>query len=130
MKTEKGCWFWKAGKNSCKRGVFNIGGTIYSAHRVAWNIHFGMIPKGLMVCHACDIPLCVNPAHLFLGTASDNSIDCAKKGRAAKKLNKEKVENIRMELKKGVLHEGLAKRFGVARSTITRIGNRTRWCYV
>lgn len=51
------------------------------AHRVAWELANGPIPDGLYVLHRCDTPRCVNPAHLFLGTAKDNSDDCWRKGR-------------------------------------------------
>lgn len=52
------------------------------AHRWAWIIEYGRIPKGLFVCHACDNPPCVNPLHLFLGTQKDNHDDMVAKGRA------------------------------------------------
>lgn len=78
-KTE-GCWFWKAARRG-KYGVFEYKGKTIDAHRVSWEIHNGIIPEKLYVCHTCDIPLCVNPDHLFLGTHSENMIDAYKKGR-------------------------------------------------
>ena len=75
------CWLWLAGKNKDGYGKVKIHGRSLQAHRVSWEIHHGPIPAGLNVLHRCDNPACVNPAHLFVGTALDNNRDRDAKGR-------------------------------------------------
>jgi hypothetical protein len=76
------CWPWRAGVNK-EYGEFNFGNNwMRQAHRVAWELTHGPIPDGLCVLHKCDVPLCVNPDHLFLGTKLDNVRDMIAKGRA------------------------------------------------
>lgn len=79
-KTEN-CWNWIAAKRYKGYGCFRINGKLVDSHRVSWVIHNGAIPDGLFVLHTCDNRLCVNPAHLFLGTNYDNVQDCIRKGR-------------------------------------------------
>lgn len=73
-----GCWLWigavrSYGKTSL-RPTIEDGGT-RNAARVSWKLHRGAIPEGLHVLHKCDVTLCVNPDHLFLGTHLDNMAD-------------------------------------------------------
>ena len=78
------CWEWKDGATPQGYGLAMIGGHRTTAPRVSWILANGEIPDGLLVCHNCpdgDNPLCVNPAHLFLGTYKDNTQDMIQKGR-------------------------------------------------
>lgn len=76
---------WTAGVFQGKGyGQFNVGGHPVGAHRISWEIHHGAIPTGVFVLHRCDVPGCVNPEHLFLGTHQDNMTDKVRKNRQAR----------------------------------------------
>jgi len=75
------CWEWQGGKKPDGYGSAGYEGKSDLAHRVAWKLTKGPIPKGMYICHSCDNPACCNPAHLFLGTQSDNMKDMIVKGR-------------------------------------------------
>src|SRR5580692_5582206 len=77
-----GCWLWTGCKTNGSYGMFRYGGRRMGAHRAAFLIYRSEIPAGLWVLHRCDIPSCVNPKHLFLGTPRDNTLDKISKGRA------------------------------------------------
>lgn len=85
-KVEKsnGCWNWTGAllKARGDYGAFNVGNhkTKY-AHRFSWELHYGEIPSGKLVCHHCDNPKCIRPDHLFIGSYWDNAQDAAIKGR-------------------------------------------------
>lgn len=84
VKKLESCWEWQAGFNGNGYGAAYFNGKQYRAHRASWIMAHGKIPNGMMLCHSCDNPKCVNPSHLFLGTQADNIADMVTKGRQAK----------------------------------------------
>lgn len=79
--SESGCWIWEKGCNSQGYGALYVNKKMNLAHRISYEIFIGLIPDGLLVCHKCDIKVCVNPNHLFIGTQKDNMQDHVKKGK-------------------------------------------------
>lgn len=132
-KVEKsdGCWLWRGtvagGYGQCRSAPK----VRVAAHRFSYNLHFGPIPDGLYVCHRCDTPLCVNPAHLFLGTDSDNMRDMVSKGRHPKqrrayraKLTADQVRQVRHSTESNA---SLAAGLGVDDNTIANIRKGRTW---
>ena len=78
---ESGCWEWRGWKHDKGYGLLEVSKKKVRAHRVAYEGMVGEIPEGLLVCHKCDNPCCVNPDHLFVGTYRDNVLDMHRKGR-------------------------------------------------
>lgn len=76
-----GCHAWVGCLDQSGYGRLLVGGKEYKAHRFAWSLKNGEIPEGMMICHKCDNPGCVNVDHLFLGTQSDNMNDMHAKKR-------------------------------------------------
>lgn len=136
------CWEWTgcrlpSGYGLAKVKVNGKWRNAY-AHRLAWEREHGKIPSGLFVLHRCDNPSCVNPNHLFVGTAKDNSRDMVKKGRnrpfhAAReenpnsKLTTEEIEEIRAAVARGNRQADVAEVFGIAQSHVSRIVRREQW---
>jgi hypothetical protein len=138
-KTDKtgDCWLWTAHRNRQGYGTLRVQKRTRMAHRVAWELENGPIPSGLQVCHRCDNPPCVNPAHLFLGTSQDNKLDSVAKGRHAHgerdgfaNLTAEIVAKVRREHAEGVSCAELARRHGVTWAAIKFAIVRRTWRHV
>ena len=78
------CWLWTGGKTYDGYGMMKVDGRQTYVHRFSYQLHKGEIPEGMFVCHSCDVPNCVNPDHLWLGSPADNTADMFKKGRNRK----------------------------------------------
>lgn len=137
-----GCWMWTGGKTKAGYGMFNVRDEsgrfrCVLAHRVSWVLEHGSGPGETYVCHSCDTPSCVNPAHLFLGSPADNSADSIRKGRrpsfAAEKngravLTRECAEKIRSIYSRGGIRiVDVAGMFGVSYSQAWRIISNLAW---
>lgn len=133
---DEDCWHWM-GTRIPPWGhgrIMGRDGRTVLAHRVAWELERGPIPAGLFVCHRCDNPPCVNPAHLFLGTHLDNMQDMARKHRGAigerngqAKLSQSQVLEIRDLLRNGLAGTDIADRFGVSKSLVSLIKRGRLW---
>jgi hypothetical protein len=146
------CWLWTGAMYRDGYGSFGIQTSTRKsfprrAHRVSWELTSGeTIPDGIHVCHRCDNPACVNPAHLFLGTRSDNMKDCIKKGRDRARthpetrplgsknhfatLTESDIPKIRAMLAGGTSRKEIAKRFGVQDAAISKIALGKTWRHV
>lgn len=130
------CWEWQGGVSACGYGMFWNGEKQVSAHRTALLFEGLDIPSGMCVLHTCDNRICVNPDHLWLGTHKDNAIDMVNKGRhydrrgercPTAKLTESQAREIKVDSRK---HGAIAKDYGLAQSTVTRIKNGKRWAHL
>jgi len=130
------CWLWTSPSVIKGYPSFYCCGRGRRGGQVAWMLEHGEFPK-LWVLHKCDVPLCVNPKHLFLGTAMDNNADMIRKGRANPprgersgnaKLKQAQVDEIRQRHSLGnITQRKLALEFGVSFKTINKIVLNQRW---
>lgn len=136
-----GCWEWNGRRHEDGYGEIDWHGKTKKAHRVAYELTFGSIPQGMNVCHRCDNPPCCNPAHLFLGTQSENIQDMDNKGRRNSKypvhrgekhpfhkLSIAKVSEIRKRYASGEITQSeLGEEYGVDNSCVSRIVRNLAW---
>jgi len=134
------CWLWKDTPHPKGYGDMRVGQYKLKAHRIAYVLHYGVSPGELKVCHTCDIPLCVNPAHLFLGTQKDNVDDMVRKGRhrdargeknGRAKVTAEQVRTIRQTYAAGgVSQSQLAKQYGLTVIGVSKLIRGENWSHI
>ena len=140
-----GCIEWPRGRIRSGYGRLTVDGREVYAHRWTWEQHHGPIPDGMVVCHSCDNPPCVNIDHLWLGTQADNMRDKLAKKRQPmgdahwsrrlqrggnERLTRDQVIAIRAARAAGVRQNVLAKEYGVDPNSISNIYRRRTWKHV
>lgn len=136
QKTES-CWKWIGGKTSFGHGNFFFDGKSYMAHRLAYTLFNGEIPKGMVIMHKCDNPECTNPEHLKLGTQADNLADMRAKKRhkfgeshPKTTLTEQQVREIKstpLKYGSGIL---LAKKFNITPQAVSMIRSGRNWAHL
>ncbi len=144
-RTEKqanGCWIWSGCLTWNGYGEIGSGsaaGRTTRTHVAMYRESVGPIPAGLFVCHHCDNRACINPQHLFLGTAAENSADMRAKGRtngprgersASCKLTPPQVLEIRRLATEGLSRSAIGRMFGVSKSSVSGIVTRRKWAHI
>ena len=137
-KRDDGCWVWTGAKVGNGYGQFLFQkGRVILAHRLSWAMANGPIHDGLVVCHHCDNPPCVNPSHLFLGTQSENIRDSIRKGRpksgawgGAAIVTPDQVRHIFASFNTGERQQSIANRLGIRFSVVHRIVRGVAWNHV
>ena len=129
-----GCWLWDASLTSTGYGqqswhieeghaTSHRGARPYKAHRLSYMLAHGPIPKGLFVCHRCDVRICINPDHLFLGTPRENLEDMVAKGRNAhrRRFTSDDVRDIRRRMECGESLNSIARVHSCSSASIWQI---------
>lgn len=131
---DSGCLLWTRGRCSDGYGTIKIKGTMYRVHRLAWELaNDRPIPDKMHVLHKCDVPACINPDHLFLGTHAENVADRVAKNRSARLRGEDSARAILTSsevhfIRKTPLPASLlAKQYGVSKRHINRIRRREYW---
>jgi hypothetical protein len=137
---QNGCWEWTACKERDGYGRFKgmVGTVVYNkAHRFSWAYHSNSeIPPGMMVCHSCDNPGCVNPGHLWLGSAKENVNDMDFKRRRNARLGELSARAVLTEAQvRSILadcrpYAQIAQEFGVTTMTVSDIKCRRSWSHL
>lgn len=141
-----GCWLWSGWLNEHGYGMLSLptrtGQRNWRAHRLSWLLTYGDIPAGQLVLHRCDVPRCVRPTHLFLGTQADNMADMTAKGRRAQPTRRgthngrAKIDaDMALRIRRAYLtgdwtNKALAERLGVSVHIVKHITSGRHWAHV
>ena len=129
IKRENGCWLFR--NNAADYGQMRgDNGKNVTAHRFSYELHNGGIPRGMYVCHKCDVRGCVNPEHLYAGTHEDNVKDIIDRGRhrsekkiqdeiGRRKLSPDQIEKMVQDYKNGFTQQQLSKKYGLSQGTVS-----------
>lgn len=138
-----GCWLWTGEIDAYGYGSFYLAKikegsrwrkTRAKAHRLSWALHYSEPPAELEVCHRCDVPACVNPEHLFLGTHAENQRDMVQKNRHSRgerqgsaRLTEAAVREI---MASALTSQSLADRFGVSMASVNDVRRGVTWAHL
>ncbi len=133
-----GCWLWVGSYSGPGYSHFFDKRSGNYGHRFSWRLaNKSEIPAGMVVRHKCDVPCCVNPNHLLIGTQAENFADQAARGRrprgearAHAKLNAPAIHEIRRRAALGEHQEHIAMDFGIASQTVSNIHCRKTWRHI
>lgn len=134
--TETGCWLWLGTASPRGYGRCMIDANRQRAHRAAFAHFIGPVPNGMLVCHRCDTPSCINPKHLFLGTSADNVHDMVAKGRGVNPRGEEHVQaritnadvaEMRRLRQTGMSYGAIGKQFGMCPAAASDVIVGRRW---
>lgn len=129
------CWEWM-GRTTRGYGILTLNRINTLAHRIAYELKYGVFDNNLKVCHKCDNPLCCNPFHLFLGTNKDNTDDMFAKGRNASRIgglngNSKLTEKEALDIKYGnKTVSDLCKEYNIRNHIVYSIRSGTRWKHI
>lgn len=139
--SERGCWIWNHAKNQFGYAIFTLQNRIICVgHRYVWQLCNGPIPYGLIICHHCDTPSCVNPDHLCLGTQKDNIRDMIQKGRMGWRpkgeqqhssiFTKTQIREMRRMHSKGLKIVEIWPKFGGSYQSVRRAIRGISWAHI
>jgi hypothetical protein len=128
------CWPWTGARNEHGYGLLRVDDRLEKAPRVALALDGRPVPPDMQACHECDNPACVNPKHLYVGTHRDNADDMLARGRPNRgekngqaRLTQERADAMRKDRATGWNYDELVAKYGVSKSTVSRVINRKNW---